>query len=219
MENEAKELLFEGRNCVIIWKKKLWLIVAVAILGLVVGNCLTIETGKNEYMATSKISSYTISSEYLMSYGSLVTSMNYCEQAAEMLNDGFITAERIHELASVVTAKNIPIIEINVHDNDKSTAVKISNALAKVTVNEINQKLGADSAQILEQANTTIYTNAVVKTIFIKIGCMLLAALATMVILAIKAITSKKIVLAEDFTCGGELTIIGMIPLYEDGKF
>lgn len=216
MENEAKALFFEGRNCLIIWKKKLWLIIAMAILGLVVGNVLTIRTEEDEYLAASKISSYAISSETLLSYASLVPSIKYCEQAAEMLNDGYITAERIREMVFVETTKSVPVITINVHDSDRNLAIKVANALAKVSVNEINEQRGADAVQILENATTTsVYSNADVKTIFLKVGCMFLATVATMVILGIKAITSKEIVVAEDFTCGDQLTLLGIIPLYE----
>ena len=218
MEKEAKALLLEGRNCLIIWKKKLWLIVAMAIIGLAVGNVLTIETGENKYIATTKVSSYSISSELLISYASLIPSLKYSELTAEMLNDGYITAERIREMVSVVTTKNVPVVRINVQSTDKELAVKIANALAKVTVNEINGQRGAGVAQILESATVTLYSNAGVKTIIFKVGCMLLAAFATVVILGIKAITSKKIVVVEDFTCNGELSVIGMIPLYEGGK-
>lgn len=218
MENEAKALLLEGRNCLIVWKKKLWLIIAMAIIGLAIGNVLTIETGENEYMATAKISSYSISSELLISYASLIPSLKYSEQAAEMLNDGYITAERIHEMVSVVTTKSVPVVQINVQSTDKELAIKVANALAKVAVNEINEQRGAETAQVLESASAIVYSNAGVKTIIFKVGCMLLAAFATIVILGIKAIKSKKIVVVEDFTCGGELPVIGMIPLYEGGK-
>lgn len=216
MENEVKELFLEGRNCINIWKKKLWLIIAMAILGLVAGNILTLRTGEDEYMATAKITSYTVNSDTLIAYGSLIPSLGYCEQAAEMLNDGYITAERIRENVTITTTKGVPVVAINVHDIDKDVAVKVANALAKVAVNNMNQQRGADSAQLLEEASTTVvYSDAGTKNIILRVGCMFLAALATIAVLGVKAITSRKIVVEEDFTCGGQLSLIGMVPLYE----
>lgn len=217
MESEVKALLVEGRNCLVVWKKKLWLIVAMAIFGLVIGNILTIQTEENKYMATAKISS-SITTEQLLAYSSLIPSLKYCEQGAEMLNDGYITAERIREMISVTAIKNIPVVTIQVVDTDKALAAKVANAMAKVSVNEINQQRGANVAQVLEEATVSVYSNPELKSLFIKVGCMLLAAFATLVILGVKAIRSKKIVVIEDFTCGGDVAIIGMIPLYEGGN-
>lgn len=219
MENEAKALLLEGRNCIRMWKKKLWLIVAMAILGLVVGNVLTVSPDEQEYQASSKICSYSIDSEVFAASGNMISSITYCKLVVDMLGDDYLTAERVQEMISVVTKKNIPVIEINVHDTDKNIVARVANALAKVVVNDFNEQFGADKVLILEEAHAVSnYNNVTLKTILLKVGCMLLAAFATMVVLGIKAITSEKLVVVEDFTCGGELPIIGMIPLYEGGK-
>lgn len=216
MENEVKALFVEGNKCITIWKKKMWLIIAMAILGLVLGNGLTSMTGEDEYIATSKIASYTVSGEFFISYGSLIESLNYCEQAAEMLNDDFITAERIYEMVSVATVDDVPVVAISVSDVDKDVVVRVANALAKVAVNNMNQQLKADAAMVLEEAvSAEEASNSALISILIKAGCMVLAAVATMAILGVKAVISRKIVEEEDFTCGGQLPLIGMVPLYD----
>ncbi len=218
MENEVKSLFLEGRNCAIVWKKKIWLLVAVALLGLVVGNILTLKTEEDKYMATAKVSSYSLNDDKIAAYGSLISSWKFCDEAVIMLQDDYITTERLQAMVSVVTTKNSPVITIQVEDTDKALAIKVANALAKVAVNEINKQKGENIAEVLEGATAIIYNNTAMKTLIIKFGCMFLAVFATLVILGIRAIMSKKIEVVEDFTCGGELAIIGMIPLYEDGN-
>ncbi len=218
MGKEVRELLVEGRNCLVVWKKRIWLIIAMAIVGLVIGNVLTLKTEEKKYMATAKISSYSVNGDQLVAYSSLIDSLMYCEEAAKMLGDDYITAERVHDMVSVVAAKTSPIISIQVVDTEKGDATKIANALAKVSVNQMNKQKGVNVAQVLEEASLSVYSNPNLKALLIRVGCALLAAFATAVVLGIKAIDSKRIVVVEDFTCGGELTVIGMIPLYEGGN-
>lgn len=216
MEIEAKALLLESRNCFVMCKKNIWVIIAMAILGLVAGNILTLTEEENEYLAVSSINSYTMNNDAISSYSNLINSTKYCEQAAKMLQDDFITAETIKEMLWVSSTKDVPVISIYVHNQDRRVAIQVANALAKVAVNEANAKKGEGSMQVLEEAvNTTVYSDAATKSMMLRAGCVALFTAAAIALLGIAGIMSKKIMVTEDFSCGGQLPVLGVIPLYK----
>lgn len=216
METEVKTFLSQSKNCVLLWKKYLWLIIVFALLGFMAGNMLTISEQSDEYQAVASVFNYKLKNDVFITLSPLVSSYTYCEQAAELINDDFITADDIKEMVEVKTNQTSAQMTIYVHGNSKTSTILVANALAQVFCDNVNNFSGTDSVAVLDKATeTTIYKSAAEQSWMIRLGATLLAMLVVIVVLGIIGIESHRIVLQDDFTCDGQLEIIGMIPKFK----
>lgn len=210
-----KILISDGLSIVKTWIKNLWLIIIVAIVGLLVGSFLTMTPEANQYAATASVYSYSINGDELNSLSNFIKTSKICGKAAQLINDEFITEDKIKHMLSIQTSKGSLIIQISAHSVSPDEAVKVANSVANVFINEVNNQKGNNTVNILDRAKIAYgYYNGRMQQWLIRLAMAVVFGILTMVILAIKSIVLKEIIVADDFTCSGELPVLGLIPKY-----
>lgn len=215
MDQEIKILINDGKNVFKSWKKGLWIVVVMSIIGFMLGCMLTLYPNPNQYTATSTVYSYTIYGKDLSAYSQLIKTSRICGKAAELINDDYITQEKIKNMIDISYSSSSLIIYINAHSESEDEAIIVANAVANAFVNDINNQKGNYTVNILDKANVAyLYTEGFKQQWLIRIAACIAFGIVTMLILAIKSLISKDIMVTEDFTCGGKLQILGVIPKY-----
>jgi capsular polysaccharide biosynthesis protein len=215
MEQEMKILINDSRNIFKIWKKSIWLVLVMSIIGFILGCVITLYPNADEYYANTTVYSYSIYGDGLKAISQLVKTSRICEKAAVLINDEAITGDRIKNMISVEYATDSMILSINAISQSSEEAIMVANSVANVLVNEINNQKGNYTLNILDKASSaSIYSRGIVQQWLVRIALSIVFFVATLVVLAIKCLIARNIVVTEDFTCGGQLELLGVIPRY-----
>lgn len=219
LENEIQIDLLKIMKAI---KKRIWLILIYSILAGLVGVLLTISTPSNVFNAASTVysaamGSYTESAEgtkAMQVYAGVVKSMKVAERATLLMGDDTITADKVYNAINVAYAEGSPILTIYAVSTDSQEAVKISKAVANAFVVEMNNIIGGNQIQVLDEAShSEISYNARRE----QMKCRILFALGGFVLavayIVITTIVSKRIERVEEASLNGKIAILGAIPL------
>lgn len=218
MENEFAALKEEGRKCLIIWKKNLILILVAILLGLAVGNFWAWHLKfSDEYKATATVYSYSIGTKEFAALAPVVSSYGICNQAAQILGDDDVTVSDIQSSVSTETSATSSRIIITVHTDSPERTVKLVNAIAYIFANTVNEENGDMSVNVIDNAEgVDIYSNASINVWLTRIGGAALGGVFALFVLGIIGLVTRRITVTEDFTCRGELEMLGMVPKFHN---
>ena len=218
MENEFAALKKEGRKCLIMWKKNVMLIVAAILLGLALGNFLAWHSGfSSEYKATATVYSYSIGTKDFAALAPVVSAYEICNQAAQILGDDDVTVSDIQSAVSTETSTTSSRIIITVHTYSPERSVKLVNAIAYIFANTVNGKKGDKSVYVIDNAEGAgIYSDASISIWLNRIGGAAIGGVFALLVLGLIGLVTRRITVTEDFTCEGELEIMGMVPKFHN---
>lgn len=215
MEQELKILINDGKNVAKTWKKNLWLVIIIGILGFIIGCVLTLYPNPDQYTATTTIYSYSLNDSEMKAVSQLIKTSRICQKAAEVINDDYINAEKIKRMIDVRYQTNSLIISISAYSESSEEAVIVANSIANAFINDINNIKGNNTINILDKAGSSyVYSYGTVRQWLLRGTLSILFVIITMVILAVRSLVAKDIIVTDDFSCGGKLQILGIIPKY-----
>ena len=202
-------------------------IIIVTLISLVagIGIAAFVVEPNNEYKATSSVYSIvygsltdsTNSTQALISYGDLVKSYKVAERASLLIGDDKFDKYSIYNMISLAydssNYNSSSIIYIHALSSDKSTSVKVANAVAEAFVLEVANLTGKDDIQVLDQAyDAKISYNATSARIKTIILLTILGFIIVCTYIILRKIFSLKMYTSKDATAFGKLDIIGVIP-------
>lgn len=172
-----------------IWNKKIEIILILAVfimLGVtyttsfvspkyIASTTLVLSNSENTNMIKNTITTtdLTLNSKLLSTYRVLVRSKSVLRQVIKNLNID-ITEEELKKNVTVSAVQNTEVIKISVTNEDKETAAKIANEIAKVFSEEVNKLYNINNITIVDKANVNNETSNLNPTrdilIFLAIG-------------------------------------------------
>ncbi|MDD5934266.1 MAG: Wzz/FepE/Etk N-terminal domain-containing protein [Clostridiales bacterium] len=205
---------------------KLWLILLVAVISfglslVLIKSVKTVPLYRAEATVYSVANgSYKLSVEgtnAMKDYSEIITTLKVSERAALLLGDDSINGYYIMNCITPYYTEDSSILTIRCLDRNPEMAIKIANAVANAFVIEMRTITGTEDVQMLDEAYTyylyqTGATSATVKRlIFIAVIVFILCAY-----IALNEIFTTKLKTIRECTLGGELDVIGVIPVYKN---
>lgn len=221
-----------GRCFRALWKKKLF-ILTLTILFTVVGFAITLEERQNLYSSTATVysvssGSYTESKTGISAmndYIEVATSHKVCQRAAYMLGHKGIDADTVMKSISVRESESSSgsssqymqndsaIIIISAKTNDANISMEMADAVAEAFVMEMENILGMDSVQILDEAyDYEVASNGSHERWKIRIVFTALGLILSCCVIVFFEIFDVYIRTIREGSIRGELPVIGVIP-------
>ena len=224
MENKNDELEIDLLGLLLYLKKKLWIIVAVAVLfaigGFVVSNFFIAPT----YTASTRMyvlnrsnetnvvaSDFQISTYVLNDYKELIIGRNVTKEVIERLNLTGISPNGLAGKISVSSPTNTRVLQINVTDTDPKRAADIANTVREVAAVQIKDIMDVDAVKMVYAAEVpggpsapNVSRNTMLATI---VGVAL-----SVVVFAVIYLLDDTIRTEEDVEKRLGLTVMGVIP-------
>lgn len=206
--------------------KKVWLILLAGVLAFGVSIILVREVVQIKmYNASATVysvvnGSYKLSVEgtnAMKDYSEIITTLKVCERAALLLGDDTIDGHYIMGSISPFYTKDSAILTISAMDSNPELAVKIANAVANAFVIEMQAITGSNDIQLLDEAytyypyqagDTSVMTK---RLLFAAVGILIVCAY-----IALNEIFTSKLKTIRECTLGGEIELLGVIPVYKD---
>ncbi|MCR5608206.1 MAG: hypothetical protein K6G26_04005 [Lachnospiraceae bacterium] len=227
MENEFNSLLSDSRNCFKECKKNWELIVVAAMVGILIGFLASLDFGTDTYKATTVISSsaygdYSVtesSTKAMLNYSSFIKTSLVLNRAMAML-DYDLTQEDLEDMITIDPSAMVTL-KISAVSENPEEAMDVANAVSEAFVVEACNRLGDNVVSVLDHADEEDVKrerNGALTQWLIRIICGIACAILFAAVLMIRRLSSKKIVYIEDFTCAGEVEIIGIVPKFDNEK-
>lgn len=230
--NYENELEIDLGRCFRALLKKWWLMAVMAVLFGIAGLALTLEKEDDIYSATSSV--YVMSTESysltqvgitaMNAYADVATSMKVCERAALLMGSENVTGEEIMKATSVSTGEetavssyiqqNSTILTISCQSGNPVEAMEMAQAVAEAFVMEMENITGTDAVRLLDKpyAYETVY-DATQHQWMIRIVTFLFGGVFAAAIIVFGEIFDTKARTIRECTMGGELPVIGIIPV------
>lgn len=206
--------------------RKLWLILIVAALAFALSLVLIKDMKREQvYQANATVysvanGSYKLSVEgtYAMKdYSEIIKTLKVCERAALLLGDDSIDGHYVMGSIEPFYTEDSSILTITAYDTNPQRAMKIANAVANAFVIEMRTITGGEDVQLLDEAftynpyqmNETSSTTK--RIIFVVVALFIVCAY-----IVLNEIFTSRLKTIRECTLGGDLEIIGVIPMYRN---
>lgn len=226
METETIDLM----KLIRLFRRKIWIIVLITILGLLISGIFTIYFIPKHYSANvllyiwqekeaNQSSALTASdlnmfSQLVNDYQVLVKSRLVTEKVAEELLLSTKLSEALSDQIVVGTKANTRHITITVTDEDPQFAAMIANKVASVFIATVVEKMGAANVQIIDSAIAPTVPSSPNTKLNIVLGAMIGLFLAVGLILLIEFLDTTVRTVDDVETLTG-FTTLGTIPEFE----
>lgn len=225
-----------GRCVRALWLKK-WIILVITILFAVIGVAVTIEERENTYSATATVYSAAFGSyaesktgiSAMNDYVDVATSHKVCQRAAYMLGRNGVDAATVMKSIKVVESEtstgksassylssDSAIIIITAETNDANVSMEMADAVAEAFVLEMENIIGTDSVQILDEAyDYEISSVGEIERWKIRIIAMGLGFVLSCCMVVFFEIFDGYVRTVREGSIRGDLPVIGVIPEYK----
>ena len=218
------EVRIDLRRYFLAIKKNKLIVIIVAIASLAIGILLNYNVKPDKYRAYSNVysvsfGSYTDSVEgvyVLQTYSDIINSRKVANRAAMIIGDDSLDGEKIKSMITYSYSEQSPVYYIYATSTDPQLSMTIANAVAKAFVIEMNNIMGEDNAQILDEAYDyeQVFNGRKdqIKNILI---ITLLGTLLCLFVIVMISFFSNKVESVNDVTLNGEIEILGVIPNFD----
>lgn len=218
------EVKIDLRRYFLAIKKNKLIVIIVAIASLAIGILLNYNVKPDKYRAYSNVysvsfGSYTDSVEgvyVLQTYSDIINSRKVANRAAMIIGDDSLDGEKIKSMITYSYSEQSPVYYIYATTTDPQLSMTIANAVAKAFVIEMNNIMGEDNAQILDEAYDyeQVFNGRKdqIKNILI---ITLLGTLLCLLVIVMISFFSNKVESVNDVTLNGEIEILGVIPNFD----
>ena len=218
------EVKIDFRRYFLAIKKNKLIVIIVAIASLAIGILLNYNVKPDKYRAYSNVysvsfGSYTDSVEgvyVLQTYSDIINSRKVANRAAMIIGDDSLDGEKIKSMITYSYSEQSPVYYIYATSTDPQLSMTIANAVAKAFVIEMNNIMGEDNAQILDEAYDyeQVFNGRKdqIKNILI---ITLLGTLLCLFVIVMISFFSNKVESVNDVTLNGEIEILGVIPNFD----
>ncbi len=218
------EIKIDFRRYFLAIKKNKLIVIIVAIASLAIGILLNYNVKPDKYRAYSNVysvsfGSYTDSVEgvyVLQTYSDIINSRKVANRAAMIIGDDSLDGEKIKSTITYSYSEQSPVYYIYATTTDPQLSMTIANAVAKAFVIEMNNIMGEDNAQILDEAYDyeQVFNGRKdqIKNILI---ITLLGTLLCLFVIVMISFFSNKVESVNDVTLNGEIEILGVIPNFD----
>lgn len=218
------EIKIDFRRYFLAIKKNKLIVIIVAIASLAIGILLNYNVKPDKYRAYSNVysvsfGSYTDSVEgvyVLQTYSDIINSRKVANRAAMIIGDDSLDGEKIKSTITYSYSEQSPVYYIYATTTDPQLSMTIANAVAKAFVIEMNNIMGEDNAQILDEAYDyeQVFNGRKdqIKNILI---ITLLGTLLCLFVIVMISFFSNKAESVNDVTLNGEIEILGVIPNFD----
>lgn len=218
------EIKIDFRRYFLAIKKNKLIVIIVAIASLAIGILLNYSVKPDKYRAYSNVysvsfGSYTDSVEgvyVLQTYSDIINSRKVANRAAMIIGDDSLDGEKIKSTITYSYSEQSPVYYIYATTTDPQLSMTIANAVAKAFVIEMNNIMGEDNAQILDEAYDyeQVFNGRKdqIKNILI---ITLLGTLLCLFVIVMISFFSNKVESVNDVTLNGEIEILGVIPNFD----
>ena len=218
------EVKIDLRRYFLAIKKNKLIVLIVAIASLAIGILFNCKVKPDEYRAYSNVysvsfGSYTDSVEgvyVLQTYSDIINSRKVANRAAMIIGDDSLDGEKIKSMITYSYSEQSPVYYIYATTTDPQLSMTIANAVAKAFVIEMNNIMGEDNAQILDEAYDyeQVFNGRKdqIKNILI---ITLLGTLLCLFVIVMISFFSNKVESVNDVTLNGEIEILGVIPNFD----
>ncbi len=227
------------RRCGIsLWKHR-YFVIAMGILGTIIGVLFTIFVVPKENKYTATASVYCVSygsltesvdgTSVMRTYSSIIKSHRVTEHAAMLIADPEITGEDIYEEIEVdplvvrgttyVYETDTPIISMHAVHEDENHAVSVVNAVADAFVQEINSMSDIMAIQVLDYAyDGTLTYNAMQTCFLVVILLTLLGIFLGCLIILFRVVFTDRVLSVTDAGLFGQMDVVGIIPEFDSAR-
>lgn len=218
------EIKIDFRRYFLAIKKNKLIVIIVAVASLAIGILLNYSVKPDKYRAYSNVysvsfGSYTDSVEgvyVLQTYSDIINSRKVANRAAMIIGDDSLDGEKIKSTITYSYSEQSPVYYIYATTTDPQLSMTIANAVAKAFVIEMNNIMGEDNAQILDEAYDyeQVFNGRKdqIKNILI---ITLLGTLLCLFVIVMISFFSNKVESVNDVTLNGEIEILGVIPNFD----
>ena len=218
------EIKIDFRRYFLAIKKNKLIVIIVAIASLAIGILLNYNVKPDKYRAYSNVysvsfGSYTDSVEgvyVLQTYSDIINSRKVANRPAMIIGDDSLDGEKIKSMITYSYSEQSPVYYIYATSTDPQLSMTIANAVAKAFVIEMNNIMGEDNAQILDEAYDyeQVFNGRKdqIKNILI---ITLLGTLLCLFVIVMISFFSNKVESVNDVTLNGEIEILGVIPNFD----
>lgn len=218
------EIRIDLRRYFLAIKKNIWIVIIVGIASLAIGILLNFNVKPDKYRAYSNVysvsfGSYTDSVEgvyVLQTYSDIINSKKVADRAAMIIGDDNIDGEKIKSMITYSYSEQSPVYYIYATTTDPQLSITIANAVAKAFVIEMNNIMGENNAQILDEAYDyeQVFNGRKdqIKNILI---ITLIGIFLCMLVIVMISFFSSKVESVNDVTLNGEIEILGVIPNFD----
>lgn len=215
MEEELKALLYEGKSFVVMWKKNMWLIVTFALVGFILGCLYRLYPTDNIYFSTTQIYSLSSNAKDMIALTDLVKSNKVVDKAVTLIGNENITKTRMKEMLFAEYSTSTMRLSVYASSKSPEEALLVGNTVVKVLINTVNNQMKKNELHLLEESeDVNLSENGVTKQWIFRGMFTVAFGLIGILFLAIRRVLKKEILIAEDFTCDGQLHLLGLIPRY-----
>lgn len=225
MELEMNDLQHDLNNCLRVIKRKVWIPLLGLVIGLLLGIIIQPVAKADEYGACATVYN-TSYGEYkqalesvtaMKNYTDIVKSYKVCNRAQLLLGDDNLDIETIQDMIKVDFGEKTYILSIFAYSKNPETSIRVANVVADAFIIEMQNITGTETAKILDQANKSFLNKDGQKEqIIIYLLCTVLGGVLTTGILILSVVFSRKLRFISNCTLGGEIEIIGVIPVIEN---
>ena len=212
-----KEINIDLKRCLNEIIRKWWLIILIGGVFFAMSYLISVNhLREDEYTAEATVFSTTDYSSLTL-YSDIITSAKVSDKAATLLNNSNLDTNSIKKMITVKTYSLV--LGIQATSTDEVLAIKVANAVAAVFLDEVNQITSSNGARLLDEATTAelTYNKQLEQWKFRIIVTLAGIGLLCAVIIA-RVIFSKKVHNISDIGLGGELDVIGIIPLFKKSR-
>ena len=218
------EVKIDLRRYFLAIKKNKLIILIVAIASVAIDILLNYNVKPDKYRAYSNVysvsfGSYTDSVEgvyVLQTYSDIINSRKVANRAAMIIGDDSLDGEKIKSMITYSYSEQSPVYYIYATTTDPQLSMTIANAVAKAFVIEMNNIMGENNAQILDEAYDyeQVFNGRKdqIKNILI---ITLLGTLLCLFVIVMISFFSNKVESVNDVTLNGEIEILGVIPNFD----
>ncbi len=225
---ENKEIEIDLRKIFAMLKRKIAIIIVVALIGAVVSGCITNFLIKPKY--TSSVSFYvnnnndnlvgssgTISSSDLdaseklvNTYIVVVKSNTFLSKVADKLGNG-LTASQIKKMMSCSAIEDTLAFQVSITNTNPELAAEIANTVAELSPQEIVRVLKVGGVEVIDYASVPVKPSSpnLKKNILIGFAVAFVAAFA---VCFIKELFDTRIMSESDLTRDFDIPVIGTVP-------
>lgn len=218
IEIDLRELFFAAR-------KKLWLIIMVAVLGAGIGAFISKVILKPVYTSTSMIYIMTkenaitqladlqIGTQLTQDYKVLITSRTVMQNTVDHLGLNYNYVQLRNKI-NVENPKDTRILNISVEDGDPTTAKTIADEVARSASDYISEIMEQDPPKIVEQGEVPLYKTRPHTARNTMVGAFL-GALLVMGLIVIEMVQDDTVKTEDDIEKYFNVPVLAVVPLRE----
>ena len=168
METKAKDDEIEinlGELLFVLWKKK-WIILAVTLVGAIIGFLISSFAIAPTYKSTTKVYILNQQNENAVTFSDLQLGTQLTKDYAELIKSRYVleeviatsgldnmTYKTLNNKLEVTTPPDTRILAITVTDTSKDRAMELANSIREVASEHIKNVMNIEAVNIVEEAN------------------------------------------------------------------